>query len=180
MAAFDRCKKCLRVGKTFYGKTFEELVDYLRSADKRTQFEIALKNDSLRQAGKLPEYAPVSCNYGTRAGIRISKLYWFVRTCEFLRRFDFKPKTLGIKTVTLLDELGICRIEGCLIEPQADALLWEYRNCEIWSEHVREISEHVTNPRSQLRKNEPAETFLAMNKKDQKEKLPADSEFLTT
>jgi hypothetical protein len=169
----DRCKKCLEICKTFYGRTFEVIVKVCKeSKTMKKDYKTAAYNYDQRKKGKGKRFKPIRVKATTRAGIRLSKWYKFLRVCEFLREFQFKPCTLGLKTTWLKDELGNVKIEGVIMEPEEGCSIYQGRNVECWSETMRMLEEDIVDAHTTLREKEPMETYLRLNQQTEKTLCP--------
>ena len=163
----------MEICKTFYGKAFETIVKVCdESVTMKKEFKEAQANHIARGKGRGKRFKPINVRAYTRAGIRLSSWFWFVRTCEFLRKYNFKPSTLGLRTIWLKDELGSVKIEGVIMKPENCRTPCEFRWVECYSETVRVLSEDIVGPENCLREKEPLETYLRLNQATEKTLCP--------
>jgi hypothetical protein len=161
MAAFDRCKACLIICKSWHGKTFELCVK-LKDKSKTFQKEHAEADHNYHFPSDRPS-KPIKVRLRRSAGLRLVSRFWFIRTTEWLQCFEYTPAALGFKTTLFNDEAGAQNIEGVVVGIPEGANPNEFRNVEQFSEQVQDIVEDVCTPGQQLRAQESTETFQRLN-----------------
>ena len=174
MLAFDRCQRCLRIAKSFYGKKFEICASSHReSGTFRTWWAEADANLTKKENAARRQYnARIRCSVQKRCGWRLSRYYWFIRIQDWNRWYNFTPEVLGYKKQTIRDEMSGTIMEGVVCLPTPGAFLHEMLVLEYWSDEIRGIDELVVDDEERLREKEPAETFAQMNAAEIKKQVP--------
>jgi hypothetical protein len=151
MEADDQCKRCSRLSRSFFGKNLSDIVDEMTDLQKGDAMKGKWKEaddtlTSLETEGALTAW-PRDMNVMTmkRTGWRMETKYGFLSTAEFLKKFAFEPKVLGIRVVALKNEEGTRQISGCLFR-LTDGQDAYYRVVIFFSETVWILKEDVLKP----------------------------------
>jgi hypothetical protein len=101
MIQFDRCKRCIEVAGSWFGRTFEQVVKRVsETAAFKTDFVEAGKiSDELQDEGEAGWPFPASLLRNASFGARTEVVFRFISVLEFRRIFDLEPKQLGCVAV---------------------------------------------------------------------------------
>ncbi len=102
MAGLDRCKRCVRKARSWYGTDFETVVSMSKDKKHEAEFKAAETSMVAIEAGQEQSVGtPMSVTAGRRTGYRMESRYSFVTPNQFAKRFKFHPKALGVKVIAV-------------------------------------------------------------------------------
>ena len=175
----EKCQRCVKVAKSWYGTAFDRLC-------KRKETDPGFRGEwdeaqtvleSIEQGEALPSWhMPAGVHTMMKTGYRMEATYYFMTSSEFVRRYSMEPKVANIKVVALRSEEGTKSMHGILFKgcPGAEA----YRKVVFFSETVWYVDEELLQPAGRLREKEPVETYHSMNTIKAKEHPAAHINYL--
>jgi hypothetical protein len=162
-----KCKRCVRKAASWYGKTFEEVCDIIKDPANKVEAEEVEASLQEVEAGKEPRFGTrMAVRTFKRSGHRMEMAYLFATKSQFIRRFKYKPSTLGFKVVTLASENGHTELTGVLLK--WDSKESDFRKVVLWSETAWMLDEKLMRVKDRLREKEPTLTYTALSKKQSK------------
>jgi hypothetical protein len=152
------CAKCFAICDSFSTMTLARVLEQkLQKETIAKEFKMA--GDVFDSLPTQTFKKPAHVLKFTRVGCRLERGYWFISVKEFSSEHGLTPKDVGLKTMTVLDEIGTKDITGVLATPQTGDPQDRYRRLSLWSDKVRLLSEDVLGPGRQLRADHPKEIF---------------------
>ena len=140
MNAFDRCIRCLRIARSWYGKKFEVLARMHAESDTfKKEWSLASNNESLGLAKQFAHKMRVKAQH--RTGMRLISYFWFIRVQEWQRDFNHSPKELGWKTRIIKCEGGTSSMEGVAIPITPGEPFTKFRVLEMYDDNVQFLEE---------------------------------------
>jgi hypothetical protein len=168
MYSVDRCVRCMRISKSFYGVNFEKIPALLeQSLIFRDEWNSAGVN--LDKGEQLQFEIQVGVHTMRRTGTVVEMIYWFLSIIEFQKYFKIDPKVIGYRVTIRRDEFGTKMMKGCLVRPAADDPIYAYRRVRVFNEEVWLLDETLMAPRMRLRAQEPFQTYSAISEKKAKD-----------
>jgi hypothetical protein len=146
----DSCQRCIRLSRSFFGKTLRDIVDEMADPDKGKAVSIKWKEAdtilaSLESEGAITWPRDIEVLAMRRTGYRVETKYGFLTLTEFLKKFTFEAKVLGCRVVELKAEEGIRKLKGVLFR-LLDGQDGFYRVVIFFSETVCILKEDVLKP----------------------------------
>jgi hypothetical protein len=160
MADASKCLKCFTVAKSWMGKPFDLLVKlYSQSEAFRAEWDAAIVQ--LDATVKPPFDIPASVHAHKCTKQTMSRSYWFLTLNQFIKRYSYEPKVLGVKIHSLTDEFGTKEVRGIIIrpDPTTDSDCAIYRKITFSHETSLAVDETLRSEHERLRRNEPMDCF---------------------
>ncbi len=175
MLAFDRCKRCVTIAQSWFGKNFESIVK--RVAEKpsfKVEFDLAADRFDAIQSDIPVDSFPFGSGLTETSclGSRTEVVFWFISLLEFHKMFNLEPKQIGCVAVPWPDESGI-DIKGIFVKPDESQPPDSIRRVIFcYNRSWSKADSHIA-AESRLRMNEVVEGFVWAQAEDAK-KRPKD------
>ena len=163
----EKCRKCFRIAKSFYGKSWASLVKFYReSASFRLEWQAALKRNE-ETVRKWSSKRGVNVRKAT--GFELAAIYFFLTVRQFVTKYEMEPKDCGIHLMKVMDEFGLNELSGVVVRAEADDHPWLYRQIKFFNMQNWEMLEELLEPNERLRESEPQQTHLQLCKEKKAE-----------
>ena len=168
MACVGKCLRCVRIAKSWHNSTLDQLVKDCKKADFKKNWAEASANLKLIESNQKPSFEnDAMVRKGQESTFEMSASYWFITLKEFVERYKFPPKDIGLKVLKYRDEFHSHMLEGSFVKPSRDDPQFLYRAAKISSRQFWEVVEDVMKPEDRLMDIEPMKTFEAISNEHQ-------------
>ena len=164
----EKCKRCMKKAASWYNVPWSEVCSMSKEPSHRSAFDEAETNLCLRESGEEPVFkTPMEVKAFKRTGFKVEAIYSFPSLNQFILKFSYRPKVLGMKPETLTSEDGFSEIEGVLLK--FDPTMTTWRRVYYFSETIWMICESIVTPEGRLRESEPVAGYRATGKERAKQ-----------